>query len=281
MFKYFVMTTAMIVVGSSFAVATTETEASISARSITVDYSKTGPKPAASQYASQLNEAQKASLEALNSGVVKALEIKTREQIITERKLAAKNQNNHANGSSKSNEYKTQFSPYISFDIYSASTRLLEDDDYDGYFQTFSVSFDADIISDYSNQRARVFADLYLSRDGGPWEHYYTTDVFTIYDDSSDDEFEVLTTLDLGFRTDTYDILIDLYEVGYSDIVATVSADDINSLYALPLESADRDQYIDNRYDSSVTLSAGSLSLYSLAFVIAVCLIRLKSRNVN
>lgn len=281
MFKYFIMTTAMIVAGSSFATATTETEASISTRSITVDYSKTGPKPTASQYASQLNDAQKASLDALNSGEVKAVEKKTREQIIAERKLAAKNQNNQANSNSKSNQHQTQASPYISFDIYSASTRLLEDDDYDGYFQTFSVSFDADIISDYSNQRARVFADLYLSRDGGPWEHYYTTDIFTIYDDSSDDEIEVLTTLDLGFRTDTYDVLIDLYEVGYSDIVATVSADDINSLYALPLESADRDQYIDNSYDSSVTLSAGSLSLYSLAFVIAVCLIRLKSRNVN
>jgi hypothetical protein len=280
MLKYFVMATAMVV-ASSFAIATTETEDSTSTRSTTVDYSKTGPKPAASQYAPVLNEAQKASLEVLNSGDVKAIAIKTREQIIEEHKLAAKNQNNQASGISKSNQYQTQASPYISFDIYDASTRLLEDEDYDGYFQTFSVSFDADIISDYSNQRARVFADLYLSRDGGPWEHYYTTDAFTIYDDSSDDEFEVLTTLDLGFRTDRYDVLIDLYEVGYSDIVATVSGDDINSLYALPLESADRDQYIPNHYDSSVTLSAGSLSLYSLFALIAVCLIRFKSQNAD
>ena len=54
-------------------------------------------------------------------------------------------------------------------------------------------------------------------------------------------------------------MLIDLYEVGYSDIVATVSSDDLNSLYALPLQSRDRDNY-NNNGGAFVTVNAGSMS---------------------
>ncbi|MCK8047052.1 choice-of-anchor H family protein [Shewanella sp. 1CM18E] len=145
---------------------------------------------------------------------------------------------------------------YRDFYIYDAYSRLFVDNDYDGFYQTFSVTFDADVEGYYANERAEVFAELYLSRNGGPWEHYYTTDVFTIFGNATDDDFEVLTTLDLGYRTDHYDVLIDLYEVGYGDIVATVSSNDFDSLYALPLESSDRDDiYIDDDYH------AGSLSL--------------------
>jgi len=119
---------------------------------------------------------------------------------------------------------------------------LFEDFDYDGFYQTFSVTFDVDVNGAYLNERADLFAELYLSRDGGPWVHYYTTDVFTIYGDSTQDDYEVLTTLYTGYATDHYDVLIDVYEVGYSDIVATISADETDSLYALPLESSDRDR---------------------------------------
>lgn len=134
------------------------------------------------------------------------------------------------------------YSIYHSFSIYDASSRLLEDFDYDGFYQTFSVIFDVDVDGVYNDERADVYAELYLSRDGGPWVHYYTTDVFRIYGHSPDDDYEVLTTLYTGFGTDVYDVLVDVYEVGYSDIVATISADEIDSLYALPLESSDRDQ---------------------------------------
>lgn len=131
---------------------------------------------------------------------------------------------------------------YHSFSIFDASSRLFEDFDYDGFYQTFSVTFDVDVNGAYLNERADLFAELYLSRDGGPWVHYYTTDVFTIYGDSTQDDYEVLTTLYTGYATDHYDVLIDVYEVGYSDIVATISADETDSLYALPLESSDRDR---------------------------------------
>ncbi|WP_425423494.1 choice-of-anchor H family protein [Shewanella fidelis] len=160
---------------------------------------------------------------------------------------------------------------YRDFYIYDAYSRLFVDNDYDGFYQTFSVTFDADVEGYYANERAKVFAELYLSRNGGPWEHYYTTDVFTIFGNATDDDFEVLTTLDLGYRTDHYDVLIDLYEVGYGDIVATVSSNDFDSLYALPLESSDRDDiYIDEDYH------AGSLSLPLMTMLLLLLGLKLR-----
>ncbi|MEL4287597.1 choice-of-anchor H family protein [Shewanella xiamenensis] len=159
----------------------------------------------------------------------------TREQVI------AKHTSQPIPSSSAATEDPYRAPIYHSFAIFDASSRLFEDFDYDGFYQTFSVTFDVDVFGAYLNERADLFAELYLSRNGGPWVHYYTTDVFTIYGDSTQDDYEVLTTLYTGYQTDHYDVLIDVYEVGYSDMVATISADDTDGLYALPLESRDRD----------------------------------------
>lgn len=159
----------------------------------------------------------------------------TREQVI------AKHTSQPIPSSSAATEDPYRAPVYHNFAIFDASSRMFEDFDYDGFYQTFSVTFDVDVFGAYLNERADLFAELYLSRNGGPWVHYYTTDVFTIYGDSTQDDYEVLTTLYSGYATDHYDVLIDVYEVGYSDIVATISADETDGLYALPLESSDRD----------------------------------------
>lgn len=159
----------------------------------------------------------------------------TREQVI------AKHTSQPIPSSSAATEDPYRAPIYHSFAIYDASSRLFEDFDYDGFYRTFSVTFDVDVFGAYLNERADLFAELYLSRNGGPWVHYYTTDVFTIYGDSTQDDYEVLTTLYTGYQTDHYDVLIDVYEVGYSGIVASISADNTDGLYALPLESRDRD----------------------------------------
>ena len=179
----------------------------------------------------------------------------TREQVI------AKHTSQPIPSSSAASEDPYRAPVYHSFAIFDASSRLFEDFDYDGFYQTFSVTFDVDVFGAYLNERADLFAELYLSRNGGPWVHYYTTDVFTIYGDSTQDDYEVLTTLYTGYQTDHYDVLIDVYEVGYSDIVATISADDTDGLYALPLESRDRD-----RVDEVIVVeeSGGALSIFAL-----------------
>ncbi len=172
----------------------------------------------------------------------------------------------------KDNQAITQLSSVISFDhsfsIYSGYSELITDIDADGYFQTFSVSFDADILSPFSNEQALVHADLYLSKDGGPWVLYFSTDDFVITGEGTDDEFEVITQLDSGYAPDNYDVLIDLYEVGYSDVVATYSSNDSNALYALPLESQDYDpEYYEVEYHDE---HGGGVSWFLLSLLLGL-----------
>jgi len=154
-----------------------------------------------------------------------------------------------------------------SFLIYDAYSQLIEDYDRDGYYQTFSVTFDADVLTTSNDTHARVYAEMYVSQNGGDWMHYYTTDDFSIYGENTTDEYEVYTTLNQGFIPDEYDVLIDLYEVGYSDIIASYSSNDDNDLYGLPLESSDYDpDYVD--YDSDSHGHGGSSSLWVLLLLV-------------
>ena len=146
------------------------------------------------------------------------------------------------------------------FSIFDATTLLLHDDDGDGYYHYFSVLFDADV----STGSADVFAKLYLSLDGGPWNHYFTTEVFTIVEDAALDEYEVVTALIADYPPGYYDVLIELYEVGWPEVVASrgpIEDDDLNSL---PLEDEDHDYvyvdygYVDYGYvDYGVSVSGG------------------------
>ncbi|MBA6231787.1 MULTISPECIES: choice-of-anchor H family protein [unclassified Colwellia] len=147
---------------------------------------------------------------------------------------------------------------YADFSIYSAMSFLHDDYDEDGYYQTFSITFDADIYSYTDVQWGEVYALLYLSKNGGPWAHYFTTDNFIIEGNSDVDAYEVISTFMSGYASDHYDVLIDLYQVGYSEIVASYSADDTNALYALPIESAEYDEpYIE--VIEVVEVSGGSI----------------------
>jgi hypothetical protein len=154
------------------------------------------------------------------------------------------------------NTYNNSYNSYADFSIYGATTLLQEDYDNDGFYQTFSVIFDADIVSYTANQLGEVYAFMYISKNGGPWTHYYTTDNFLIDGDTDLDEYEVMTTFLSGYSTGYYDILIDLYQEGYNEVVATYSSDDSNALYALPLESADYDEpYIEVKNGGSFSIS--------------------------
>ena len=166
-----------------------------------------------------------------------------RNAVKTTRATAAKKSRAAQTGPAGTN---SAVSLHHSFAIYQGYSELLTDIDADGYYQTFSVSFDADVLSPIIGEQARVYADLYLSKNGGPWLLYFSTDDFIITGERTDDEFEVITRLDSGYAPDHYDVLIDLYEVGYSDVVASYSSNDTNALYALPLESADYDpEYVE------------------------------------
>jgi len=160
-----------------------------------------------------------------------------------------------------------------SFVIYEGYSQLIEDYDGDSYYQTFSVTFDADLVTHDAHEEAVVYAELYLSENGGPWQHYYSTDSFVIHGQSTDDAFEVYSTLAQGFTTNHYDVLIDLYEEGYPNIVASYSSDDSNSLYALPLESSDYDlEYVE--YYQETTIHGGGTSVLVLIMILILLLMR-------
>ena len=156
---------------------------------------------------------------------------KNRQQVIIEKKAVNPNRANALNNLD-----------YL-FSIYDAQTSLLTDEDQDGFYRSFSLVFDADYHRFDEFDQAKVYAELYLSKNGGPWLHYFTTDAYIIHSQSSEDAYEVSTTLVDGYRPDHYDVLIDLYEVGFTDIVASYSGDDSNALYALPIESELYDIY--------------------------------------
>jgi len=195
---------------------------------------------------------------------------KTREEILN-------NNNVLPNKASKNKVAQKRASYYdADFTIYGATSFLLDDYDNDGFYQTFSVVFDADMYSYTQHQRAEVYALLYLSKNGKPWQHYYTTDTFIIEGDSDLDEYEVITTFLSGYSTDYYDVLIDLYQVGYTNIVATYSSDDSNALYALPLES---DNYDDTYVEVVEVYGGGSFSFITLLMCITLSFFRFSTKQ--
>lgn len=126
-----------------------------------------------------------------------------------------------------------QSARFSDFYIYRASSSLRSDRDGDGYHAEFRIRFDADVM--YGG--AWVYAKLYLRRAGeSQWFLYRETDDFYIEGQSASDEYYVTTTLDAGYATAEYDVLIDLYESGYPGIVATLGPLDSGALSYLPLE---------------------------------------------
>ena len=139
-----------------------------------------------------------------------------------------------------------------SFSIYDAWINFDLDFDADGFYSEFTVGFDPDV----AVGTASVYAEVYISQNGGDWEFLGDTEDFVITQDETD-EILVSFALNSGFPTDQYDILIDLYETGFSGIVATTDPQTDADLFALPLEDAD--------YDGNTTIDyVSSLLSYDL-----------------
>lgn len=141
------------------------------------------------------------------------------------------------------------------FSFADAYVDLLYDEDYDGYYSEFRVTFDADTIFDYAD----VYAELYLSLNGGDWELYHVTEVFEIRGFSSYDDYSVATYLTGGYPPGNYDILIDLIDTYDNSYVATISADDLYSLSDQPLEDATYEDSV--VYDSDVVIFDAEIQL--------------------
>lgn len=141
---------------------------------------------------------------------------------------------------SNSNDFSVGISSH-DFNLYDADTELISDFNNDGFYHRFSVSFDVDTIYDV----AYVYAEVYLSYEGGPWNHYATSDNYPIYLDSNADYMTIETELADGFPSGYYDIRIEIYDADYNDWLLSYGPYDDASLSALPLEDS---YYDDNNY---------------------------------
>jgi len=141
-------------------------------------------------------------------------------------------------GSGKPGESSVQ-SASVSNDFwfYTADVELFNDDDGDGYFHSIDLLFDADTYYDVAD----VYAVAYLSYEGGPWNEYAVTDVFTLFGATSDDEYVIVTDLTSGYRTGNYDILIELYDAVDGAFLAEFGSANTSELSFLPLEDFERD----------------------------------------
>lgn len=158
--------------------------------------------------------------------------------------------------------------PNTDFWFYTADVELFSDQDRDGYFYGIDLLFDADTVYTVAD----VYAVVYLSQDGGPWEEYAVTDTFTIYGASSEDEYVIVTELISGYPTGSYDILIELFDTFDGSFVADIGPADTAELAYLPLEDADRDAPVVHTtttviVDEGGGGSVGWLALLGLALI--------------
>lgn len=131
----------------------------------------------------------------------------------------------------------TSQSPNTNFWFYTADVVLFNDNDRDGYFHGIDLLFDADTYYTF----AEVYAVVYLSLDGGPWNEYAATDNFSIFGASPDDEYVVVTELVTGYPSGSYDLLIELFDTYDDSFVASFGPSDTSELAFLQLEDAERD----------------------------------------
>lgn len=158
-----------------------------------------------------------------------------------------------------------------SFDfwIYDADVQLFGDDDIDGYFYGVDLLFDADTI--YSE--ADVYAVLYLSFEGGPWNEYAVTEDFTIFGSSGADEYVLVTELMSGYPTGDYDLLIELFDVFDGAFLASFGPDETSALSFLPLEDFNRDAPITEVVIIESHGGGGSFDRWLLSLLILLLLV--------
>lgn len=163
------------------------------------------------------------------------------------------------------------------FWIYDVDVILFGDDDNDGFFFGVDLLFDADTI--WSS--ADVYAVLYLSLEGGPWNEYAITDDFRIFSASADDEYVIVTELQSGYPTGDYDLLIELFDADSGEFLTDFGPESSSALSFLPLEDFNRDAPV---FDPPVTVSrrsggGGAAGLWTLLLLGTAWAIRYGQRR--
>jgi hypothetical protein len=150
------------------------------------------------------------------------------------------------------------------FWFYDADLILFSDFDNDGYFYGLDLAFDVDT----NFVSATVYAVIYLSYQGGPWNEYVETADFDIFGASADDEYVVVSELVSGYPTGDYDVLIDLYDTYDGAFVASFGPDESSQLSFVPLEDIGRDTPFAPQIVVVDNGGGGSLEWFSLLLLL-------------
>jgi hypothetical protein len=165
------------------------------------------------------------------------------------------------------------------FEIYDADVRLYADLDGDGYHHAINVFFDVDVSVD----SATVYAKLYLSREGGPWSQYFTTDLFTIHGDDPDDAYEVESELLEGYVPGYYSVLIEIYSLDHAYMVTSEVLDYHSLGKDLMIEDLYRDEpYVESSsvyYEEEISYSSGGGSIATLLLFFLIIQVVIAARG--
>jgi len=161
------------------------------------------------------------------------------------------------------------------FWIYDSWVSLQQDLDYDGYFSTFSVEFDADTIF----VDAPVYAVLYLGQNG-VYDAIHVSSEFFIYGEDSSDSFVIESTLVSGFPSFDYDVLLELYDANTEQLVAFSDGYDNAEFAFVPLES-ETNEYIVEDTIVIVEEYGGSMSWMALFAIIIAAGLRRSSKGTS
>lgn len=152
---------------------------------------------------------------------------------------------------------------------------VYSDDDQDGFYTRFSLTFDVDTYSQYSDYEY-VYARIYLSKDGTGYDLFHVTEVFEIYSNYSSDRYKVDSNLVSNFDAAYYDVKIEVFVAGATGVQDEVDAATHRSLFALPLESDRLDG--NSNADFIVYEHAGSFSTPGLLILAVFGIVAIFSR---
>lgn len=167
----------------------------------------------------------------------------------------------------KTREELSTASHSVDYWFYDAQMTLYTDRDYDGYYASFDLEFDADT----NYYQAPVYAIVYLGTNDY-YEAFHVTSVFNLYSDSSDDGVLLESELVTGYPSDDYDVLIELIDAETDQILATIDAYEDADLSYQSMESVDYDRPVTS--EVIVETQAGSWGLWSSLTVIGLIIMR-------
>jgi hypothetical protein len=118
------------------------------------------------------------------------------------------------------------------FWIYDSFVTFTADLDYDGYYSSFTLEFDVDTV--YLS--APIYAVIYTSTSD-VFTPFYTTEVYNINGDNTQDAIIIENQLVTGFPSNDYELMVMIYDAETDEVVAVADGTDDADLAILSLES--------------------------------------------